>query len=36
MRQDYERDAEMVGDVVGFCVIKMALLKKGADDAAPQ
>ena len=36
LRQDYERDTEMVGAVVDFCVIQMGLLEKGVDDAAPQ
>lgn len=34
LRQDYERDTEMVGVVVDFCVIQMGLLEKGIDDAA--
>lgn len=36
LRQDYERDSEMVGAVVDFCVIQMGILEKGIDDAAPQ
>ncbi|EOC9629162.1 hypothetical protein U3C44_13600 [Enterobacter asburiae] len=36
LRQDYERDPEMVGAVVDFCVIQMGILEKGIDDAAPQ
>lgn len=32
--QDYERDDEMVGAVVDFCVIQMGILEKGIDDAA--
>lgn len=34
--QDYERDAEMVGAVVDFCMIQMGILEKGVDDAEPQ
>lgn len=33
--QDYERDVEMVGAVVDFCVIQMGILEKGVDDAEP-
>ncbi|TLU69580.1 hypothetical protein FFB58_00720 [Enterobacter sp. MF024] len=34
LRQDYEKDPEMVGAVVDFCVIQMGVLEKGIDDAA--
>jgi hypothetical protein len=36
LRQDYERDTEMVGAVVDFCVIQMGFSEKGVDDVAPQ
>lgn len=32
--QDYEKDPEMVGAVVDFCLIQMAILERGIDDAA--
>ncbi|MDH2375742.1 hypothetical protein AB7092_10695 [Providencia rettgeri] len=36
LQQDYERDIEMVGAVVDFCVSQMTLLEKGVDYPAPQ
>lgn len=35
LRQDYEKDPEMIGAVVNFCVIQMGILEKGIDDATP-
>lgn len=33
--QDYEKDPEMVGAVIDFCLIQIGILEKRIDDAAP-